>query len=142
MKNRFFIRLMSLIPCILLGLVGYQWFTDPINTAIGFGIDYEAMTNHGQNSLFRDFTAFFAATSLFCLFAFFTFKASWLLAAGLIYLFALGFNIYHVMYLGGEVQTQLFVEVALSIWILGTAMLMRSASNSKSSLKETKADTE
>lgn len=142
MKNRFFIRLMSLIPCILLGLVGYQWFTDPINTAIGFGIDYEAMTNHGQNSLFRDFTAFFAATSLFCLFAFFTFKASWLLAAGLIYLFALGFNIYHVMYLGGEVQTQLFVEVALSIWILGAAMLMRSASNSKSSLKETKADTE
>jgi len=142
MKNRFFIRLMSLIPCILLGLVGYQWFTDPINTAIGFGIDYEAMTNHGQNSLFRDFTAFFAATSLFCLFAFFTFKASWLLAAGLIYLFALGFNIYHVMYLGGEVQTQLFVEVAFSIWILGTAMLMRSASNSKSSLKETKADTE
>ena len=142
MKNRFFIRLMSLIPCILLGLVGYQWFTDPINTAIGFGIDYEAMTNHGQNSLFRDFTAFFAATSLFCLFAFFTFKASWLLAAGLIYLFALGFNIYHVMYLGGEVQTQLFVEVALSIWILGTAMLMGSASNSKSSLKKTKADTE
>lgn len=142
MKNRFFIRLMSLIPCILLGLVGYQWFTDPINTAIGFGIDYEAMTNHGQNSLFRDFTAFFAATSLFCLFAFFTFKASWLLAAGIIYLFALGFNIYHVMYLGGEVQTQLFVEVALSIWILGAAMLMRSASNSKSSLKETKADTE
>ena len=142
MKNRFFIRLMSLIPCILLGLVGYQWFTDPINTAIGFGIDYEAMTNHGQNSLFRDFTAFFAATSLFCLFAFFTFKASWLLAAGIIYLFALGFNIYHVMYLGGEVQTQLFVEVALSIWILGAAMLMRSASNSNSSLKETKADTE
>ena len=142
MKNRFFIRLMSLIPCILLGLVGYQWFTDPINTAIGFGIDYEAMTNHGQNSLFRDFTAFFAATSLFCLFAFFTFKASWLLAAGLIYLFALGFNIYHVMYLGGEVQTQLFVEVALSIWILGTALMMRSASTSKPSLGEAKADTE
>ena len=49
---------MSLIPCILLGLVGYQWFTDPITTALGFGIDYEAMSNHGQNSLFRDFTAF------------------------------------------------------------------------------------
>ena len=133
---------MSLIPCILLGLVGYQWFTDPISTASGFGIDYEAMSNHGQNSLFRDFTAFFAATSLFCLFAFFTFRASWLLAAGLIYLFALGFNIYHVMYLGGEVQTQLFVEVALSIWILGTALLMRSASNRKPTPGEAKADTE
>ena len=133
---------MSLIPCILLGLVGYQWFTDPITTALGFGIDYEAMSNHGQNSLFRDFTAFFAATSLFCLFAFFTFRASWLLAAGLIYLFALGFNIYHVMYLGSEVQTQLFVEVALSIWILGTALLMRSASTSKPSSSEAKADTE
>ena len=133
---------MSLIPCILLGLVGYQWFTDPITPALGFGIDYEAMSNHGQNSLFRDFTAFFASTSLFCLFAFFTFRASWLLAAGLIYLFALGFNIYHVMYLGGEVQTQLFVEVALSIWILGTALLMRSASTSKPSTGEAKADTE
>ena len=133
---------MSLIPCILLGLVGYQWFTDPITTALGFGIDYEAMSNHGQNSLFRDFTAFFAATSLFCLFAFFTFRASWLLAAGLIYLFALGFNIYHVMYLGGEVHTELFVEVALSIWILGTALLMRSASTSKPSPSEAKADTE
>ena len=142
MRNKFFIRLMSLIPCILLGLVGYQWFIDPINTASGFGLDYEAMSNHGQNSLFRDFTAFFAATSLFCLFAFFTFRASWLLAAGLIYLFALGFNIYHVMYLGGEVQTQLFVEVALSIWILGTALLMRSASTSKPSAGEAKADTE
>ena len=133
---------MSLIPCILLGLVGYQWFTDPITTALGFGIDYEDMSNHGQNSLFRDFTAFFAATSLFCLFAFFTFRASWLLAAGLIYLCALSFNIYHVMYLGGEVQTQLFVEVALSIWILGTALLMRSASTSKPSTGEAKADTE
>ena len=133
---------MSLIPCILLGLVGYQWFTDPITTATLFGIDYEAMSNHGQNSLFRDFTAFFSASSLFCLFAFFTFRASWLLAAGLIYLFALGFNIYHVMYLGGEVQTQLFVEVALSIWILGTALLMRSASTSKPSAGEAKADTE
>ena len=142
MRNKFLIRLMSLIPCILLGLVGYQWFTDPITTASGFGIDYEAMSNHGQNSLFRDFTAFFAATSLFCLFAFFTFRASWLLAAGLIYLFALGFNIYHVMYLGGEVQTQLFVEVALSIWILGTALMMRSASTSKPSPSEAKADTE
>ena len=142
MRNKFLIRLMSLIPCILLGLVGYQWFTDPITTASGFGIDYEAMSNHGQNSLFRDFTAFFAATSLFCLFAFFTFRASWLLAAGLIYLFALGFNIYHVMYLGGEVQTQLFVEVALSIWILGTALLMRSASTSKPPTGEAKADTE
>ena len=142
MRNKFLIRLMSLIPCILLGLVGYQWFTDPITTALGFGIDYEAMSNHGQNSLFRDFTALFAATSLFCLFAFFTFRASWLLAAGLIYLFALGFNIYHVMYLGGEVQTQLFVEVALSIWILGTALLMRSASTSKPSAGEAKADTE
>ena len=142
MRNKFLIRLMSLIPCILLGLVGYQWFTDPINTALGFGIDYEAMSNHGQNSLFRDFTAFFAATSLFCLFAFFTFRASWLLAAGLIYLFALGFNIYHVMYLGGEVHTELFVEVALSIWILGTALLMRSASTSKPSPSEAKADTE
>ena len=142
MRNKFLIRLMSLIPCILLGLVGYQWFTDPITTALGFGIDYEAMSNHGQNSLFRDFTAFFAATSLFCLFAFFTFRASWLLAAGLIYLFALGFNIYHVMYLGGEVHTELFVEVALSIWILGTALLMRSASTSKPSPSEAKADTE
>ena len=94
MRNKFLIRLMSLIPCILLGLVGYQWFTDPITTASGFGIDYEAMSNHGQNSLFRDFTAFFASTSLFCLFAFLTFRASWLLAAGLIYLFALGFQTY------------------------------------------------
>ena len=142
MRNKILIRLMSLIPCILLGLVGYQWFTDPISTASGFGIDYEAMSNHGQNSLFRDFTAFFSASSLFCLFAFFTFRASWLLAAGLIYLFALGFNIYHVMYLGGEVQTQLFVEGALSIWILGTALLMRSASTSKPSPGEAKADTE
>ena len=142
MRNKFLIRLMSLIPCVLLGLVGYQWFTDPITTATLFGIDYEAMSNHGQNSLFRDFTAFFSASSLFCLFAFFTFRASWLLAAGLIYLFALGFNIYHVMYLGGEVQTQLFVEVALSIWILGTALLMRSASTSKPSAGEAKADTE
>ncbi len=133
---------MSLIPCILLGLVGYQWFTDPITTATVFGIDYEAMSNHGQNSLFRDFTAFFSVSSLFCLFAFFTFRASWLLAAGLIYLFALGFNLYHVMYLGGEVQTQLFVEVALSIWILGTALLMRIASTSKPSPGEAKADTE
>ena len=58
MRNKFLIRLMSLIPCILLGLVGYQWFTDPATTALGFGIDYEAMSNHGQNSLFRDFTAF------------------------------------------------------------------------------------
>ena len=142
MRNKFLIRLMSLIPCILLGLVGYQWFTDPITTATLFGIDYEAMSNPGQNSLIRDFTAFFSASSLFCLFAFFTFRASWLLAAGLIYLFALGFNIYHVMYLGGEVQTQLFVEVALSIWILGTALLMRSASNRKPSPGEAKADTE
>ena len=46
------------------------------------------------------------------------------------------------MYLGGEVQTQLFVEVALSIWILGTALLMRSASTSKPSSGEAKADTE
>ena len=142
MRNKFVIRLMSLIPCILLGLVAYQWFTDPATTATGFGIDYEGMSNHGQNSLFRDFTTFFAVSSLFCLFAFFTFKASWLLAAGLIYLFALGFNIYHVMYLGGEVQTQLFVEVVLSVWILGNSLLMRNASNSKPTVKEATADTE
>ena len=142
MRNKFVIRLMSLIPCILLGLVAYQWFTDPATTATGFGIDYEGMSNHGQNSLFRDFTTFFAVSSLFCLFAFFTFKASWLLAAGLIYLCALGFNIYHVMYLGGEIQTQLFVEVVLSVWILGTALLMRNASNSKPTVKEATADTE
>ena len=142
MRNKFVIRLMSLIPFILLGLVAYQWFTDPATTATGFGIDYEGMSNHGQNSLFRDFTTFFAVSSLFCLFAFFTFKASWLLAAGLIYLFALGFNIYHVMYLGGEVQTQLFVEVVLSVWILGTSLLMRNASNSKPTFKEATADTE
>ena len=78
----------------------------------------------------------------FVFFAFFTFRSSWLLAAGLIYLFALGFNVYHVMYLGGEVQTQLFVEVVLSVWILGTALLMRSAANSKPVVKEATADTE
>jgi hypothetical protein len=46
------------------------------------------------------------------------------------------------MYLGGEVHTQLFVEVVLSVWILGTAMLMRSAANSKPVVKEATADTE
>ena len=142
MRNKFVIRLMSLIPCILLGFISYKWFSDPVGTSNMFGIDYTSLTNHGQNSLFRDFTAFFAASSMFCLFAFFTFRSSWLLAAGLIYLFALGFNVYHVMYLGGEVQTQLFVEVALSVWILGTAMLMRSTANSKPVVKEATADTE
>ena len=46
------------------------------------------------------------------------------------------------MYLEGEVQTQLFVEVVLSVWILGTALLMRSAANSKPVVKEATADTE
>ena len=46
------------------------------------------------------------------------------------------------MYLGGEVQTQLFVEVVLSVWILGTALLMRSAASSKPVVKEATADTE
>ena len=49
---------MSLIPCILLGLVSYQWFTDPTSIALEFGIDYEDMSNHGQNSLFRDLQLF------------------------------------------------------------------------------------
>ena len=142
MRNKFVIRLMSLIPCILLGVVSYQWFTDPVATALGFGIDYEAMSNHGQNSLFRDFTAFFAASSLFCLFAFFTFRSSWLLAAGLIYLLALGFNVYHIMYLGSVVQLDLVIEVAFSVWILGTALLMKIAANSKPVVKEATADTE
>ena len=53
-----------------------------------------------------------------------------------------GFNVYHVMYLVGEVQTQLFVEVVLSVWILGTALLMRSAANNKPVVKEATADTE
>ena len=39
-------------------------------------------------------------------------------------------------------QTQLFVEVVLSVWILGTALLMRSAANSKPVVKEATADTE
>ena len=54
---------------------------------------------------------------------------------------ALGLNIYHVVYHGSEVTSQLFVEVALSIWILGTAIFMKNASTHKV-VEEPKVDTE
>ena len=141
MKNKFVIRLLSLVPCILLGLVAYQWFIDPSGTAAGFGISYDALSDQGKNSIYRDYIALFSGTAVFCLFSFLSFRASWLVACGLIYLIALGLNIYHVLYHGSEVTSQLFVEVVLSIWILGTAILMKNASTNKV-VKEPKVDTE
>ena len=42
------------------------------------------------------------------------------------------------MYHGSEVTSQLFVEVALSFWILGTAILMKNASiNMKDKIETT-----
>ena len=133
-------NILSAILGLVLATLSIQWIFNPEAAADSLGMLY--LEGEGRNTQIRDFTAFFAASSLFCLFAFFTFRSSWLLAAGLIYLFALGFNVYHVMYLGGEVQTQLFVEVVLSVWILGTALLMRSAASSKPVVKEATADTE
>ena len=141
MKNKFVIRLLSLVPCIFLGLVAYRWFIDPSGTAAGFGISYDALSDQGKNTIYRDYIALFSGTSVFCLFSFFSFRASWLVASGLIYSIALGLNIYHVVYHGSEVTSQLFVEVALSFWILGTAILMKNASINKV-VKEPKVDTE
>ena len=66
MKNKFVIRLLSLVPCILLGLVAYQWFIDPSGTAAGFGISYDALSDQGKNTIYRDYIALqSSACSLF-----------------------------------------------------------------------------
>lgn len=69
-----------------------------------------------KNTIIRDFTAFFLATSIFCFLGFFTKSPEWLYASGIIFLIALVFNaaatIFHDAMFAADA---FFVEVVLAV---------------------------
>ncbi|MDB9926560.1 hypothetical protein OAD15_05455 [Hyphomicrobiales bacterium] len=79
-------RIISIIPVILLFPRGIGWILSPAETATDFGFIFNELNNHAQNTLIRDFTAFFLGISIMCIIGALRMKYIWLAAPALIFL--------------------------------------------------------
>jgi len=78
-------RIISIIPVILLFPRGIGWILSPAETATDFGFIFNELNNHAQNTLIRDFTAFFLGISIMCIIGALRMKYIWLAAPALIF---------------------------------------------------------
>ncbi len=82
------------------------------------------MSNHGQNSLFRDFTAFFMGTSIMCFLSLITKQFQWILCAGIIFFIAAVFNVISSFSHGAPIVFSALVSEILFTMIAVSASLI------------------
>jgi|TARA_B110000967_G_C18552936_1_gene396294 hypothetical protein len=82
-------RIISILPAISLFPIGIGWLLNPAETSADFGFIFNELSKHGQNTLIRDFTAFFLGISTMCIIGAVRMKHIWLAAPACIFLFVL-----------------------------------------------------
>ena len=106
------IKFLPLLPAVLLAIISLNWILMPDAAAESLGLIFNDPLE--KNTIIRDFTAFFLATTIFCFLGFFTKSPEWLYASGIIFLIALVFNaaatIFHDAMFAADA---FFVEVVL-----------------------------
>lgn len=108
------IKFLPLLPAVFLAIISLNWILMPDAAAESLGLIFNDPLE--KNTIIRDFTAFFLATSIFCFLGFFTKSPEWLYASGIIFLIALVFNatatIFHDAMFAADA---FFVEVVLAV---------------------------
>jgi len=84
--NMLLARIISILPAILLLPRGVGWVLNPAENALDFGFIFNELSNHAQNTLIRDFSAFFIGISIMCIIGALRMKYIWLAAPALIFL--------------------------------------------------------
>ena len=78
------IKFLPLLPAVLLAIISLNWILMPDAAAESLGLIFNDPLE--KNTIIRDFTAFFLATTIFCFLGFFTKSPEWLYASGIIFL--------------------------------------------------------
>ena len=102
-----------LLPAIFLALIALNWIFNPEAAASSLGM---IIPDPEENTLIRDFTAFFLGTSIFCFLGFITKKPEWYFASAIIFLIALLFNVFaNIFHDASFVLETFIVELILAL---------------------------
>ena len=119
-------RVISIIPVILLLPKGVGWVFNPSETSADFGFIFYELSNHAQNTLVRDFAAFFIGISIMCIIGALRMKYIWLAAPALIFFIVIIAHSFAAVIHGTGFIDIFFVEVLLFLTCsLGAYLIYR-----------------
>ena len=118
------IKTVTLLPAILLGLVGLRWLIDPAGAAGELGMPL--LDGLGRSTQIGDLTSFFITSSVLIFLGVFTGKREWLYAPAVLLGLTAIFRI-----LAWAVHGAAFATAAIAVEVVSTAILLFAASRIK-----------
>lgn len=121
----FAVRVLGAVPMLLMAWSAISWTLDPAAAALGFGIDFQVVSDLGRNSVIRDLTSFFWTNFSLMLLGICSLNFRWFWASSMLFGFALVFNLAANHVHGTGPSDALVFEIVLCLWTLALGFAVR-----------------